>query len=47
VPLILKRNNHTEAADRFLVYSGKAIVGTLMRVPTREEQGGYIERISM
>jgi hypothetical protein len=39
VPLVLKRNDRSEAADRFLVYSGKAVVGTLMRVPSGEKQG--------
>jgi hypothetical protein len=38
MPLILKRNNHTPEPDRFLVYSGKAAVGTLMRVPTGEKK---------
>src|SRR5215207_2959573 len=41
MPLNLKRNEHGDGADRFLVYSGKAVVGTLMRVPTGEKQGWW------
>jgi hypothetical protein len=41
MPLVLKRNEHTDARDRFLVYSGKAVVGTLMRVPSGEKQGWW------
>jgi len=31
----------TDQADRFIVYSGKAIVDTLMRVPSGEKQGWW------
>jgi hypothetical protein len=41
VPLILKRNEATADPDRFLVYSGKAVVGTLMRVPSGEKLGWW------
>jgi hypothetical protein len=41
MPLILKRNEHSDGADRFLIYSGKAVVGTLMRVPSGEKQGWW------
>jgi hypothetical protein len=41
VPLILKRNDHADQGDRFRVYSGKAIVGMLMRVPSGEKQGWW------
>ena len=41
MPLILKRNEHSNGADRFRVYSGKAVVGTLMRVPNGEKQGWW------
>jgi hypothetical protein len=33
MPLILKRNDRTPDPDRFVVYSGKAVVGTLMGIP--------------
>ncbi len=39
--LVPKRNEHTDARDRFLVYSGKAVVSTLMRVPSGEKQGWW------
>ena len=39
MPLILKRNDHTDQGDRFRVYSGKAVVGMLMRVPNGEKAG--------
>jgi hypothetical protein len=29
MPLILKRNDHTDQGDRFRVYSGKAVVGVV------------------
>jgi hypothetical protein len=41
MPIILKRNEHSDGADRFRVYSGKAVVGTLMRVPSGEKQGWW------
>ena len=39
--LILTRNDCSDDPDRFLVTSGKAAVGTLMRVPGREKQGWW------
>jgi hypothetical protein len=41
MPLILKRNDHKGQGDRFRVYSGKAVVGVLMRVPNGEKQGWW------
>jgi hypothetical protein len=41
LPLILKRNDQPDQGDRFRVYSGKAVVGTLMRVPTGEKAGWW------
>ena len=41
MPLALKRNDRPDDPDRFLVTSGKAVVGTLMRVPGREKQGWW------
>src|SRR5215212_5447446 len=41
MPLTLKRNDQLEANDRFRVLSGKAVVGTLMRVPSGEKQGWW------
>jgi hypothetical protein len=37
VPLVLRRNDRSAADDRFFVYSGKAVFGTLMRVPSGEK----------
>jgi hypothetical protein len=39
--LIRKRNDRIPDPDRFLVYSGKAVVGTSMRVPSGEKQGWW------
>jgi hypothetical protein len=44
MPLILRRNDLSEVADRFLVYSGKAIVGTLMRAPSGKKEGWWHRR---
>jgi hypothetical protein len=43
MPLILKRNDNHEPAitDRFLAYSARAVVGTLMRVTSGEKQGWW------
>jgi hypothetical protein len=41
MPLILKRNDHSDQGDRFRVYSGKAVVGMLMRVPSGEKAGWW------
>jgi hypothetical protein len=37
VPLVLKRNDRSGAFDRYFVYSGKTVVGTLMRVASGEK----------
>ena len=34
-------NDHIDAGDRFLVYSSRAVVGTLMRVTTGVKQGWW------
>jgi hypothetical protein len=44
MPLVLKRNDHTDAADRLLVYSGKAVVGTLSASPLARSRVGGIGR---
>jgi hypothetical protein len=41
MPIILRRSEHGDVADRFLVYSGKAVIGTLMRVPSGEKAGRW------
>ncbi len=41
LPLILERNDHLDAGDRFRVVSGKAVVGMLMRVPSGEKAGWW------
>jgi hypothetical protein len=41
MPLILKRSDHMDPGDRFRVYSGKAVVGMLMRVPSGEKAGWW------
>jgi hypothetical protein len=41
VPLVLKRNDRSGAFDRYFVYSGKRVVGTLMSVPSGVKQGWW------